>query len=205
MSIARAIGGTGGSHIGRDERPHVTKILASPDENLVGCLRDDKYRPRRRARPRHQWQQRRQVYHRFDPPGHRATRNRRRAGVAIAYSLLLDGGHGAVRDPRFLLSRNLPSTCAPAIAPWSGSGRAIRMQHNAAYGWPRCPGSLAPHMQQDAACPARGERRERCMKTGRDCARARGSRRWSVRRYTHGDRSQGTRSGFVCVLGPITP
>lgn len=213
MSIARAIGdATRVAHRARrTAAPY--KILAPPDENLVGDVRDNKCQPWRRAvTPRHQQKQRRQVYHRSDPPGHRATRNRRRAGLAIAYSLLLDGGR-AVRARRFLLAAE---TCRPPARPRSRRGpdrcRTWFMQHNAAYRWRRCSGSPALHMQQNAAhLRGRGHPRPRDEDRSGPCGCAHAARGQAMGLCadTHTpDPSRGARSRqirFACVLGPITP
>jgi hypothetical protein len=157
---------------------------------LVGGLHDDRHQPCvGLSRPPSPQQQRGQVYHRFDPPGHRAdTKSSPRAVSAIAYSLLLDR-----RCARRVEARPAASCSQQKLAVrlWARDRAAVRierdsrvMQQNASLPWRHGAGPLAPLMQQDAACHARRDDRARTRMLAQET-------REPVRRYTHAGPSRG--------------
>jgi hypothetical protein len=122
----------------RRERLRLRESSPCPTKISSGSCAMTNVEPWRRAvTPPSPHQQRRQVYHRSGSPGHRRTRNRRRAGSPIAYSLLLDRRcappRGAIGPRIPARSRNLPSACVPASAADPVRLDFPAMQHDAAW------------------------------------------------------------------------
>jgi hypothetical protein len=155
MSIARAIGdATRITHRARrTAAPY--EILASPDENLVGCARDDKCQPWRRA---------------VTPPAAaettpaglppirsaRASRDTKSSprGLAITYSLLLDGSR-AVRDPRFLLAAETsrPPARRRSVPEPGSCSMMLHIDGDAAPDRPLCICSKMRHIRRGVGDP----------------------------------------------------